>query len=319
MKPPYKITTKIISLIALISEKIGIINAAHLNHPPTELRKKNRIKTIHSSLEIEGNTLSTEQITAILENRRVVGSKNEILEVKNAIAVYEQIAKHNPYSLNSFCRAHAQLMKGLIQSPGKLRSTSVGILKGSKVAHIAPQGKMVKSLMNNLFDYLKNHNDIGLIKSCVFHYELEFIHPFLDGNGRMGRLWQTVILKEYYPIFEFLPVETIIKERQTDYYEALVMSDNAGDSTPFIEFMLAVINDSLEELLKTTNVALKNIDRINMYKIVIEDEYFTRKDYLRHFKEISSATASRDLKYAKELGFLERIGDKNSTKYKFLK
>ncbi len=318
MKPPYKITAKVISLVALISEKIGAINAAHLNQPPTALRKKNRIKTIQSSLEIEGNTLSLKQITSILENKRVIGSKNEILEVKNAIKVYNQIDKLNPYSLNSFCKAHFLLMDGLIASAGKLRSTSVGIMKGSEVAHIAPQGKMVKSLMNNLLEYLKNDDDLILIKSCVFHYELEFIHPFLDGNGRMGRLWQTLILKEDYPIFKFLPVETVIKERQARYYEALVVSVNSGESTPFIEFMLAVINDSLGELLKTTNVVLKNIDRIEIYKKAILKSYFTRKDYLRYFKEISSATASRDLKYAKERGLLQKIGDKNNTKYKYV-
>jgi Fic family protein len=319
MKPPYKITAKIISLVAAISEKIGEINSAHLSKPPTEVRKKNRIKTIQSSLEIEGNTLTVEHITAIIENKRVVAPKKDILEVKNAIAVYNNLNKFEPYSFKSFCKAHQLLMNGLIELSGEIRKKSVGIVKGLKVAHIAPKSEMVKPLMNDLFSYLKNDKDLLLIKSCVFHYELEFIHPFIDGNGRMGRLWQTIILKEQYPVFEFLPVETLIKERQKKYYTVLEKCDNVGESTFFIEFMLEIILDSLESLLKTQNVALTNSDRIEIFKTLIKDEYFTRKDYLRNFKKISQATASRDLQFAVENKILKKFGDKNTTKYKFLK
>ena len=170
MKPPYQISSKILALVASISEKIGEVNSAHLHKPPTELRKKNRIKTIQSSLEIEGNTLTIEQITAIIENKRVVGPKKDILEVKNAIEVYNAIDKFKSYSFDSFCKAHSILMKGLIESPGSLRNIAVGIVKGDDVAHIAPQRDMVKALMNDLFDYLKNDQDLTLIKSCVFHY-----------------------------------------------------------------------------------------------------------------------------------------------------
>ncbi|WP_242067665.1 Fic family protein [Cyclobacterium marinum] len=288
-----------------------------MSKPPTELRKKNRIKTIHSSLEIEGNTLTIEQITAIVENRRVIGPKKDILEVKNAIVVYDYLDNLNPNSFASFCEAHGLLMNGLIESAGQLRSKSVGIVKGSEIAHIAPQSGMLKPLMNDLFDYLKNDDDLILIKSCVFHYEMEFIHPFIDGNGRMGRLWQTLILKKYHPVFEFLPIETLIMERQENYYEALRKSDNSGKSTLFIEFMLEIIHESFEELLNIQNVSLKNIDRINLFKSIINEGYFSRKDYLKNFREISSATASRDLKFAFENGMVEKIGDKNATRYKF--
>jgi len=317
MKPPYKITGKILKLVALISEKIGEVNSAHLHKPPTELRKKNRIKTIHSSLEIEGNTLTIEQITAIVENKRVIGPKKDILEVKNAIAVYDYLDKLNPYEFESFCIAHGILMNGLVESAGKLRSKSVGIVKGSEVTHIAPPSERVKPLMNDLFDYLKNEDDLILIKSCVFHYEMEFIHPFIDGNGRMGRLWQTLILKDSYPVFEFLPIETLIKERQEQYYESLGKSDNTGESTLFIEFMLEVILESLDELLNIQNISLTNIDRINLFKSIIKNDYFGRKEYLKNFREISSATASRDLNYAVEIGIIEKIGDKNTARYKF--
>lgn len=319
MKPPYKITGKILKLVSLISEKIGEVNSVHLNKPPTELRKKNRIKTIHSSLEIEGNTLTIEQITAIVENKRVIGSKKDILEVKNAIAVYNYFDNLNPYEFNSFCKAHGILMNGLIESAGKLRSKSVGIVKGSEVAHIAPPSEMLKPLMNDLFDYLKNDEDLVLIKSCVFHYEMEFIHPFIDGNGRMGRLWQTLILKDSYPVFEFLPIESLIKERQEEYYESLGKSDNTGESTIFIEFMLEIILASLEELLNIQNVSLTNIDRINLFKSIAQYDFFTRKEYLMNYREISSATASRDLKFAVENGIIEKLGDKNTTRYKYVK
>lgn len=317
MKPPYEITNTILALVASISEKIGEINAANLSKQPTELRKKNRIKTIQSSLEIEGNTLSVEQITDLLDNKRILAPQKDIVEVKNAIAVYDRLNEFNTYSLESLCDAHQILMKDLIGNAGKLRATSVGIVKGRELAHLAPPGEMVKPLMEDLFNYLKNDNDLLLIKSCVFHYEFEFIHPFLDGNGRMGRLWQTVILKEYSPVFEFLPIETLIKEKQRDYYNVLGKSDNEGTSTAFIEFMLSIIKDSLEELLKSPRVSLTEDDRIVHFKDLIGVKEFSRQDYLRAYKNISPATASRDLKNAVDKGIIEKHGDKRLTKYKF--
>jgi Fic family protein len=317
MKPPYRINNKIIGLIASISEKIGEINSAHLYRPPTELRRKNRIKTIKSSLEIEGNTLSTEQITAILENKKVVAPKKDILEVKNAIIVYDGLADYKPFSLKSFCKAHEILMKGLVDNPGCIRSKSVGIIKGSVITHVAPPGSIVRSLLKNLFDYVKKDKDLLLIKSCVFHYEVEFIHPFIDGNGRIGRLWQTVLLRQYSPVFEFLPIESLIKAKQHDYYKILGESDNQGDSTGFVEFMLQIINDSLEDILFNKNVNLNCEDRINIFKEKTGSDIFTRQDYMRQFKDISSATASRDLKGAVDKGTLEKTGDKKTTQYRF--
>lgn len=318
MKPPYTITGKILKLVASISERIGEVNSAHLHKPPAELRKKNRIKTIQSSLEIEGNTLTVERITEIIENKRVSGPGKDIIEVQNALAVYENLDKFNPNSFDSFCEAHGMLMKGLIDSAGRLRGKSVGIVRGSEITHVAPKSDLLKPLLNDLFSYLKNDDEISLIKSCVFHYEMEFIHPFIDGNGRVGRLWQTLILKKSYPVFEYLPVESIIKERQEKYYEALAGSDNSGESTIFIEFMLEVILESLEELLSIQNISLTNIDRINLFKSIVNKTDFARKDYLKNFREISSATASRDLQFAVERGILEKSGFKNSTKYKFI-
>lgn len=189
MKPPYDITPLILAKTASISEKLGEVKSAYLHKTPAELRKRNRIRTIQSSLEIEGNTLSLEQITAILDNKRLVAPQKDIMEVRNAIEVYNHLNTFNPFSIESLCTAHRVLMNGLIPNAGYIRLTAVGIIKGSQVTHIAPPGHLVKALLNDLFDYLENDDDLLLIKSCVFHYEFEFIHPFIDGNGRMGRLW----------------------------------------------------------------------------------------------------------------------------------
>ena len=318
MKPPYQITDKILNLIVSISEKLGEVNANHLHKPPTELRKKNRIKTIQSSLEIEGNTLTEEQITALLNNERVIAPQKDILEVQNAVKVYEKLKEFNPNSLKDLQVAQSILMHGLIEGSGKFRTKNVGIVKGSKVEHLAPSGSMVNGLMKDLFTYLKMDNEILLIKSCVFHYEFEFIHPFLDGNGRMGRLWQTLILMQKYPVFEYLPVESLIKENQNHYYKALGASDKLGESTPFVEFMLALILQALNNLFASQNVNITAQDRIELFKDLIGIKDFSRKDYLLSYKFISQATASRDLKWAVDTQLLEKFGDKRNTKYRYV-
>lgn len=317
MKPPYEITPEILKLITSISEKIGEVNANFLSKPSTHLRKQNRIKTIHSSLKIEGNTLSEEQITALLENKRVIGPKKDIKEVLNAIDIYENLKKYNPYNEKSFLNAHFNLMSNLIDNAGKYRNQGVGIVKGTKVEHLAPPHENVPYLMKDLFKYLKKTNEIELIKSCVFHYEMEFIHPFLDGNGRMGRLWQTLILMEKYPVFEYLPFETLISKDQDKYYNALSQSDKLGNSTRFIEYMLNVIDNSIGELLNFNSRTLSEKDRLEYFGSLGKME-FTRKDYMDIFKDISSATASRDLKKGVELNLFEKTGEMNKTRYKLV-
>lgn len=315
MKPPYEITSLILKYISSISEKIGEVNAKYLVKTNPSLRKQNQIKTIHSSLSIEGNTLSEEQITAILENKRVVGPQKDIIEVLNALEVYKNIKTLKYYSEKDFLKAHKMLMKGLIENSGKYRTKGVGIVKGSKVEHVAPPYENVPFLMKDLFQYLKDKSEISLLKSCVFHYEMEFIHPFMDGNGRMGRLWQTLILMEEYPAFEFLPFETLISKNQTAYYNTLSASDKEGKSTKFIEYMLGIIDQSLNELLENSTKKLSIEDRIQIF---IENfgEEFTRKDYLNYFKDLSTATASRDLKKAVEMGIITKYGDKKTTTYR---
>jgi Fic family protein len=314
MKPPYDITPKILKLISSISEKIGEVNANYLSRQSPQLRKQNRIKTIHSSLQIEGNTLTEEQITALIENKRVVGPQKDVLEVLNAIKVYEKLDKYDFLSEKSFLKAHQVLMTGLISDAGKYRKQGVGIVKGTKLEHVAPPYKNVPYLMKDLFKYLKDSDELTLIRSCVFHYEMEFIHPFLDGNGRMGRLWQTLILMSEYPIFEFLPFETLISKTQKEYYKSLAMSDKLGKSTSFIEYMLRVIDQSLESILTYNNRILKDTDRLEHF-ISLGIKSFTRKDYMNVFKDLSSATASRDLKKGVELKMFKSIGNKNKTEY----
>jgi len=319
MKPPYQTNQKILVLVSSISEKIGEFNATHITRPSPELRKRNRIKTIAASLSIEGNSFGEEEITAILANKKVLGPPKDIKEVQNAIAAYDQILEFKPGNLKSFLNAHKILMQSLIDKPGKLRTKQVGILKGDVVKHVAPPAKNLNQLMNNLFKYINSHDEIALIKSCVAHYEIEFIHPFMDGNGRMGRLWQTVILSNRYTIFEYLPFETIIKNQQATYYKVLEECDKAGDSTVFIEFILTAIDKALDQLLAIQVKPLTTKDRFEHFLSTTKDKQFTRKDYLRVFKDISTATASRDLKYATEKNLVTKTGDRRNTSYQIKK
>jgi Fic family protein len=315
MKPPYEITTEVLMLIMAISEKIGEVNAKYLVKQNPTLRKQNKIKTIHSSLSIEGNTLSEEQITAILENKKVVGPQKDITEVLNALEVYTNLNSLKYQSEKDFLKAHKSLMKNLIDDQGVYRKKGVGIVKGSKVEHIAPPYQNVPFLMKDLFGYLKDKSEITLIKSCVFHYEMEFIHPFMDGNGRMGRLWQTLILTNEYPIFEFLPFETLISKNQDEYYKVLSTCDKEGKSTKFIVYMLQIINSSLSELLQNSTKKLNETERLELFTENTKDK-FTRKDYMNYFSELSSATASRDLKKGVEKQIIEKSGDKKTTIYR---
>jgi Fic family protein len=250
----------------------------------------------------------------LIGNKPVIGPRKDILEVMNAMKVYDNLTAFNPLSSKSFLKAHGQLMKGLVEEAGAYRHKNVGIFQGSRVAHIAPSAGNVPHLMKGLFDYLKNEEELTLIKSCVFHYEMEFIHPFADGNGRMGRLWQTVILQSQYPVFEFLPFETLIIQSQDQYYEVLSRCDNTGNSTEFIEYMLGVIEKSLVELLSYNRKILTDNDRI-AYFVSLGKTEFSRKDYMNVFKDLSGATASRDLRKGVELTIFGKTGDKSKAIY----
>ena len=324
MTPPYSITPEILRLVESITLKLGEINARYLSKPAPQLRKENRIRTIHASLGIEGNSLRLDQITALLNGKKVIGRQRDILEVHNAIAAYEQLESFNPFSSKSFLTAHGILMHDLVSDAGKWRRASVGIMHGSKVAHIAPPDSNVQGLMRDLFEYTSKAPDSMLIKSCVFHYEMEFIHPFMDGNGRMGRLWQTLLLNKHHPVFASLPFETIIRDTQQDYYNALAASDKLGQSTPFIFYMLGVIDESLNGITNSSAPMLKETDRVAYFLSHHGDSRaesragFSRKDYLQVFKTLSTATASRDLNAAVKGGVIKKIGSVNQTRYEVL-
>lgn len=247
-EPPFKITNRILSLVANISEMIGKIHVNDKTCYSLRLRKENRIKTIHSSLAIENNTLSVEQMTAIIDGKRVLGMPQEIQEVKNAYQTYEHMLELNPFNINDLLKGHGMMMQSLVNEAGRFRSGGVGVFNGDKLIHMAPPAKLVRGHIENLLEWTKNAELPMLIKSCVFHYEFEFIHPFQDGNGRIGRMWQTMLLSTLNPMFMYLPIETLIRERQQEYYSALSMADSIGDSSAFVEFQLQVISDALSEI-----------------------------------------------------------------------
>ena len=268
-------------------------------------------------MAIEGNTLNIESITAIIDNKRIVGPEKEIIEVKNAIIAYDQIQNYKSFDEKDFLKAHGLLLKNLMDKPGRYRDSQVGIMTGSKVSHIAPPSKMIPTLMKDLFEYLKKDSDLDIIKSCVFHYELEFIHPFEDGNGRMGRLWQTRLLMDVNPIFKYVPVEKQIKDNQKRYYEALSISDKNGNSTIFIEFMLEMINETLRATIDESKpLSPAYSDRVKTAANHLKG-WFDRKDYMLICKGISTATASRDLKQLILENRVEKAGEKRLAKYRF--
>jgi Fic family protein len=246
--PPYNVTPAIISLIARISEHIGRISALDDVSKKLRLRRTNQIRTIQGSLAIEGNTLSIEQITAIMEGKRIIAPPREIIEVKNAIKAYDRIEKWNPFLEKDLLDAHRLLMSGLLDDAGKFRTRGVGVMAGEKIMHMAPPAKRVPDLMRDLMQWLKTTDQHPLISSSVFHYEFEFIHPFQDGNGRIGRIWQTLMLVKFNPLFIAIPVESLVYEHQADYYAAIGQSTKNGESTVFIEFMLNMILDSFKSL-----------------------------------------------------------------------
>ncbi|WP_400259695.1 Fic family protein [Candidatus Methanomassiliicoccus intestinalis] len=246
-EPPYSLTPRIIDLITEISENIGRISIQQQINSDIQLRKDNRIRTIHASLAIENNSLSLEQVTDILGGKKVRGPASEILEVKNAIDAYNVLDTFNPDSVKDLLKAHRILMKGLVKEAGRFRSGSVGVFQDEILIHMAPPAEIVPQHMTNLLMWAKDSKEHPLIKSCVFHYEFEFIHPFDDGNGRMGRMWNMLLLSCWRPLFSWIPVETVIKQKQQEYYQALHDADKQADSTKFIEFMLQTIRKSLNE------------------------------------------------------------------------
>ena len=314
MKPPYRITPEILKLVADISASIGALTGPTALAKPLRLRKADSVRTIHHTLKIEGNSLTEEQVTAVLAGRRVMGKAKDIREVLNVAAVYEQLHAFDPASEKDFLRAHGMLMDGLIAHPGKYRTQVVGIAKGEEVQHIAPPHERVPFLMRSLFGYVADAADLALIQACVFHYEMELIHPFVDGNGRMGRLWQALILGQTHPSLAHLSIETLVSAQQSGYYQALAESDRDGESTPFLTFMLTLIRQALEDELKRQARRATATDRLYDFAATARAP-FSRRDYLAAHPNLSTATASRDLHLGLSLGLLVKRGEGNQSRY----
>ena len=300
-KPPFEITNTIIDSVAEIAELVGRLTSTNqLSSNPT-LRRSNRIRTIHGSLAIEQNTLSLEQVTAVLNGKHVLAPPKDIAEVKNAYEIYERLDELDPYSVDDLLTAHGIMTRELVDESGMFRTRPVGVVnQEGRVLHFGTLPQYVPDLVMELLDWVKNSDVHMLIRSCVFHYEFELIHPFADGNGRVGRLWHTLLLSKWNPAFAWLPVESIIHDHQQEYYDAINASDNAGESTVFIEFMLSAIKASLMDAIHTSDAMSDGkMDKKALRWQKIEQflqthEYIMNAD-VRELCGVSAATAHRIL------------------------
>ena len=299
-KYPFQITDAILNEVAEISQLVGMVSVnSKLSNNPT-LRRTNRINTIYSSLAIEQNTLSIEQVTAVISGKRVLAPPKDIAEVKNAYEIYEHLDELNPYSVDSLLFAHSIMMRDLVNESGEFRSKPVGVVDSNgNVLHFGTLPKYVPDLTMELLAWTENSELPMLIKSCVFHYEFEAIHPFADGNGRIGRLWHTLLLSKWNPIFAWIPVESIIHDRQDEYYQAINDSNDAADSTVFIEFMLSAIKDALLETMEDNKPVKAKVDknayRWNIISVFLNDNNYIMNADVRELLNVSSATANRIL------------------------
>lgn len=320
--PPYTITDKTVNLISAITEIITKISIKDNMSNNPRLRRDNRIRTIHASLAIENNSLSLDQVTDIINGKRILGAPDEICEVKNAFEAYNMLLEMNPYSVKDMLLAHKVLMNELTKEAGTFRSGGVGIFAGEQLVHMAPPANQVPHLIKELVDWAKKAEIHPLIKSCVFHYELEFIHPFADGNGRMGRMWQTLLLYKWKSLFGWLPIETLIRERQNEYYKVLGECDNSADSGKFVEFLLKAFYDVLCEIADTEQVTEQLTEQVERLLEVVGDKEFSTKE-LMELLGLKHRPTFRDnyLLPALELGYIEMtIPDKpNSSKQKYRK
>lgn len=271
-KPSITISNPVLSRAISIAEKLGKIETYHSLKRMPILRRNNKIRSIHSSLAIEANSLSLDEVRDVISGKIVIGPQKEIQEVKNAYQAYELIKEFNPYRIDDLLKAHAILTNLTIEDNGKYRNHAEGVFDGNKVIFVAPPADMVPQLMNDLFYWLNADKDVPmLIKSCVFHYEMVFIHPFSDGNGRTVRLWQNVLLTQWNPIFEYIPIESMIQKHQNEYYGSIALCHKNGNSNVFIEFMLTMIDETLEEALNNIRKESKNIsDQVNKLLEIME-------------------------------------------------
>lgn len=314
--PPYTITSKMLTLATSIGEELTKIEFEANKTITPMLRKKNRIKTLAGTLEIEGNFLGEDKITAILDGKKVLGTYQEVLEVEGAINAYKEFEKYRYDALDDLLNAHKILMKDILTTAGSFRGVNVGVGNEQGVSHVAPPFGVVPNLMENLFEWLKTSDEHILIKSCVFHYEFEFIHPFSDGNGRIGRLWQSVILYQWRKVFSAIPTESIIRDNQERYYEVLEELGALGECTPFIEFMLEVILEAIGSAKKSNvpknvpkNVPLKRVTKI--LSLINKNKNITIVE-LANILKVTDKTIKRDISKLKKENKLIRVGSLKS-------
>jgi Fic family protein len=307
--PPYIITTKIVNLISSISEEMTKIEIDKSNIISPKLRKINRVKTLAGTLEIEGNFIGEEKITAMLDGKRVLGTYEEITEVEGAIAAYKAFEKYDYKKLDDLLYAHKLLMNEMLKTAGNFRKVNVGVGGENGVSHIAPQPDLVPKLMVDLFSWLRDSDEHPLIKSCVFHYEFEFIHPFSDGNGRTGRLWQSVILYHWKEAFIVIPTESIVRDHQEEYYKAIEDSSDLGESTPFIEFMLEIILEAISRVGNKVGSEVGNLtdNQKNILELIEKNNRISAAK-LADFVGISTRKIEENIAKLKQQGLLERIG-----------
>lgn len=308
-EPPFASTPHIESLCIDIAEMVGSLTpSAALSSSPT-LHHKLRISTIRSSLVIEGNSLSEEMVTAVMDGKRVLGPTQDIREVENAQRAYGLLPELDPYSINDLLRAHGTMMEGLVSHPGSFRNGNVGVYAGNTLVHAGTPARYVPQVMGDLFDWMGKTDFHPLVMSCVFHYEFEFIHPFSDGNGRTGRLWHTLILSCWRPVLAWLPIESVILERQNDYYAALAVSNAEGTCTPFVDFMLEVIRDALRPYAHQSGEQPKRTSRTLEF---LASHPLATIAELAEYLGCSRSTAQRTINELKTSGALVRKGSARS-------
>lgn len=312
--PPFTVSAKVINLIAEISAQIERYSIKMGTEESLLLRKANRVKTIHSSLAIEGNTLSSDEVSDIINGKNVIAPVKQIQEVRNAIKTYELYPYLDPYSMDDLLKAHGVMMEALTDDAGMFRKRGVGVYAGTNAVHIAPQAHMVPGLMNDLFSWLRSSEDHLLIKSCVFHYEFEFIHPFSDGNGRTGRLWQSLILGKLHPLFENLPVENMVYANQSAYYDAISKSSSQADSGPFIEYMLEEILASLKAH-QGTPVQQRISEKEQLVLDCIMEKPDSSAKAISFKTGISDRQVERLIASLKEKGILVRSGSRKTGRW----
>ena len=317
-QPPFEINERIMADVIEIAELVGRVSVTDkISMNPTQ-RRTNRIQTIYSSLAIEQNTLDIEQVTAVLSGKRVIAPPKDIAEVQNAYEIYDNMDKLNPYSIDDLLKAHSVMERGLLNEAGEFRSRPVGVADSEgNILHFGTLPQYVPKLVQELLEWTEKSEIHLLIKSCVFHYEFELIHPFADGNGRMGRLWHTLLLSKWNPIFAWLPIESIIHDNQSEYYNAINVSNNNGNSTVFIEFMLSVIKQALQESIndKPKNISSKSDLRWNKINDYLETHEYILNSDVQKLLGVSSATATRILVGFMKDGKLKRIRIKNCWGY----